>query len=80
MGRACGAGEVVTLGEFFQDAIDDANESIERVRREGENLREIGRRVAFGLNIIKHAAKKEIEIAAVDVADRMAELVRGRRR
>ena len=70
----------MTLGEFFQDAIDDANESIERVRREGENLREIGRRVAFGLNIIKHAAKKEIEIAAVDVADRMAELVRGRRR
>jgi hypothetical protein len=79
MGRARGEGPLVTLGEFFQEVIDDANESIERVRREGETLREIGRRARFGLHIMKHVAKKEIEIAASDVAERMAELVRGRR-
>ena len=69
----------MTLDEFFRELVADANESIARVQREGENLRQIGKRAMFGLNVIKHVAKKEIEIAATDVADRMAELVTGRR-
>jgi hypothetical protein len=70
----------MTLDEFVKEIIADANESVARIQREGENLREIGRRAAFGLNVLKHVAKKEIEIGAADVADRIAELVRGRRR
>lgn len=71
----------MTLGEFFQDLLDDASESLARIERERDHLREIGQRATFGLRIMKEVAKTEIEITADRVRDQMSALLtRGSRR
>jgi hypothetical protein len=68
-----------TLGEFFQEIFDDANESVKRIQREGHFLRDLADRASFGLRVAREVAQQEIAISAEHVRDKVAEMLkRGR--
>lgn len=64
----------MTIGDFLKDLIDDAADSVERLRREGEHLRELRARADFGLRVLGTAAKTEIEASFDRIAGRLHEI------
>jgi len=67
---------MANLAEFFQDLIDDASDTVARIQREGEHLRELKARADFGLRVLGDVAKTELETAFGRVADRLAEIAK----
>ena len=69
---------MATIADYFKDLIDDASDSIQRIAEEGERLREIKAKAGFGLRVLGHALKSELDHGLERMIDRATDIAKGR--